>query len=218
MGYIKELRHLNLTWGVLLPKFLTSNTKYLSILILSIGFTVFTTSSVSCQRDSVLLKGQYVAGTSFSFFGIIDLSDFGKPTDITWFHYNLRLRGHRFIFNRFAAGVGINYFSYYFAQPGYDFRKPWNAEVYLRYYPFKYVYIEPNIIYGGFVKEGSLINENKIYLTGGLSLGFEFKIKDNIYLEFDIKAFYGISKNTWIGKFGSTGDMFLGVNYYFDKK
>lgn len=176
---------------------------------------IFVNTTLTSQTHEFHEKNQIVVNSSFNLAGQIDLSNFGGDQDDTRLSYYLRLRGHKFLKRKFCVGLGLNYFDFYnknLSLP--DLKKNWNLEWYTRYYLKRKIYIEANFIYGGFARTTKAVLLNKNNLIGGLSLGFETKIKGNLFLELDLKTYYGIGANSWAGKIGTWGDGFLGLNYY----
>ncbi|MBK8701240.1 MAG: hypothetical protein IPN29_17550 [Saprospiraceae bacterium] len=61
------------------------------------------------------------------------------------------------------------------------------------------------------------ILENTNRFVGGFSVGFETRIKSWFFLELDIKTYFDVGDKTRFGGFGTTGSLFLGVNYYINQ-
>lgn len=174
-------------------------------------------TNLFAQRDTMHLKSQYVLNNSYTLFGQIDFSNIEGRENDTRLAYGIKLRGHKFLINKFCIGVGIKYWDFYYSKnTGLDLDKPWNGEFYSRYYPFKAFYIESCILYGGFVRDSLFLN--KTNWLGAVGIGFETRIKGNLFLELDIKAYYPIEKDSWVKKFGQEGIGFIGINYYFRKR
>lgn len=169
------------------------------------------------QKDSMHLKSQFVLNNSYNMIGRFDVSDFGTPENDTRLSYAIRLRGHYFLFNKFALGAGVKYFDYYFTQKlGLDLDKPWNGEIYVKYYPFKAWHVETSILYGGFVLRRQFLN--KTNWIGSVGIGFETRLKGNFFLELEFRAYYPLEHNSWVEYFGHFGFGFVGINYYFTRK
>lgn len=191
---------------------------YAHRLLLTIYFSVFILCMVTAQKDTMHLKSQFVINNSYALFGQIQLNDFFSPDYNTRLAFAIRLRGHQFLLNKFALGAGIKYFDYYYTlETGLDLDKPWNGEIYARYYPFKAWYVETSILYGGFVRDSQYLN--KTNWIGSVSIGFETRLKGNFFLEAELRTHYPLEKNSWaVGHFGRKGFSFVGINYYFTRK
>jgi hypothetical protein len=171
------------------------------------------------RKDTMHIKGAYTVSGAFHISGQIVT---GGPDSLKDNRLNphLRLRGHYFLLNKVALGTGLLYSDYYYSirkdlpRPKYKF----NYELYTRYYPIKYVFIESSLIYGGYCRHRDFISLPDRKLSGMVSLGFEVMIRKRLSVEFDFKWHYDICS---YGCFERAPVMpmtgYLGVNYYFWK-
>ena len=174
--------------------------------------SVFALCIVTAQKDTMHLKSQFVLNNSYNMYGQIQLYDFCSPDYNTRLAYAIRLRGHYFLINKVALGAGVKYFDYYYTrETGLDLDKPWNGEIYAKYYPFKAWHIETSILYGGFVRDSQYLN--KTNWIGSVSIGFETRLKGNFFLEVEFRTHYPLEKNSWVEYFGQQGFGIVGINY-----
>jgi hypothetical protein len=170
------------------------------------------------RKDTMHVRGTYFVGGAFHIRGQIVT---GGPDSLRDNRLNphLRLRGHYFLMNKVAIGTGLLYSDYFYSirkdlpRPRYKF----NYELYTRYYPIKYVFLESGIIYGGYCNK-NFIDVPDRKLSGMLSLGFEVMIRKRVSVEFDFKWHYDICSYGCFERaplMPMTG--YLGVNYYFWK-
>jgi hypothetical protein len=195
--------------------------KHLILIVFSIfcAYSFAQTADRSSRKDTIHVRGTYFVGGAFHISGQIVT---GGPDSLRDNRLNpqLRLRGHYFLFNKVALGSGLLYSDYFYSlrkdlpRPKYKF----NYELYTRYYPIKYVFIESSIIYGGYCRHRDFISLPDRKLSGMVSLGFEVMIRKRVSVEFDFKWHYDICS---FGCFERAPVMpmtgYLGVNYYFWK-
>lgn len=170
-------------------------------------------SSTASFQDTIHIKNKYVLLSSFNIHGQIAFGG-DKPKDTRLAHL-IRLRGGKFIANKLMAGVGVFYFDYYFniPQPTFKFNKVFNGDVFLRYYIKRKLYFGINTSYGGFCESPIVNYVDKNNFTGGVSLGFETKIKNNFYLDLELSKVFDLGCTNCFVK--ESGYGYLGVNYYF---
>jgi hypothetical protein len=208
MGYLKNFRkggH---------PSFLSKIASHRFFLLI---FILTRFSFCYAQKDTLHVKSQFVINNSYTSWGQIEFSNIGKPENNTRIAYGARLRTHTFLFKKLAFGAGIFYFDYYYSQEtGLDLHKPWNAEVYTRFYPLKNWYIESSVLYGGFVRDSQYLN--KLNWIGEMGIGFETHLKGNFFLEVEIRSQFPLEKNSWVEFLGQWGHGLVGINYYFEKR
>lgn len=186
--------------------------KTLSILTI-IFYLPFTSNG---QKDTIHVGETLVLNSQFTLFGQFDTGHSIDRPNNTRFAYGAKLRAHYFVCNKFAVGVGLKYFDYYFARDSInELNRPWNAEIYSRYYPHRNFYIEPSIIYGGYVRDSTYFN--KLNFVGSFSIGYETPLNKNWYIEFEIRTNFPIERNSWSPAFGRSGNYFVGFNYYIRK-
>lgn len=185
--------------------------------ILLILFAVLLNYSSYSQKDTIHMKGQNCIGLSFDVYGKIETGGTIEDPNDTRLGYHIRLRGHHFIFNKVAFGTGVHYFDYYFSlkEKDFGFNKVWNFDIYSRYYPLKWLYIEPNLLYGGICRSPISEYQNKNNWIGGFSIGLEIKLKNKFSIDFDAKTLFDLRKSNCFGSFGQTGFFFGGVTYFF---
>lgn len=183
----------------------------MKICLLTILFSLNTYS----QKDSVHIKGLFSLNNTYSILGQIELSNIGKPENDTRFAYAIKLRGHYFIENKIAIGIGLKYWDFYYHrdEPLLELNKPFNGELYLRYFPFRKLYLETSVLYGGFVRDSFYLNQ--LNWIGALGIGFETKIKGNLFLDLNYLVYYPLEKNSWVKSFGQEGIGYIGFTYYF---
>jgi hypothetical protein len=184
-------------------------------ILIAIYLIIFQTVGLMAQ-DTLHSKNRFFINTSFNIHGRIESGNtLGNDTRLA---YLTKLRVGKFISKKLLIGVGLFYFDYYFKipQPNFNFNNVFNGDVFLRYYLFRKMYVGFNTSYGGFCESPIIEYIDKNNFIGGVSLGFETKIKGNFYIDLELsKPFDWCSPNCFPKEIGYG---YLGVNYYFTKK
>lgn len=164
-------------------------------------------------KDTIHQKGIFGVGLSGNFGGLIK---FVEPIDVRTV-WTFRGRGSYFLSPKFAIGGGLIYLTTYYTQPQPQWKiinQHFSGEVFGRYYPLYWLYAETSFIYGGLCYGVKDANDDGLESISTFGLGADVKLSRHVNLELESKYYYGLEcRDCNITMF-----VFLGLNYYFNRK